>query len=280
MRVMKIFAKLKRANMRVTKMNAACATLLSLSLALPFGLANSQVDRGGAETATQDARSNVRYDWSSWTIVKQKTANFRAGSRPSANVILLKSVNKTGDGGGGQPLNDVNLVIVQGGQLVYEYVKRGLQASKDDPTRFYVDDYLELRDVTGDGVPQVLFHTWFPGMSDHLMLEHVLRWKDSDSAFTDIAPEPFSSSGTHGLRWFTFAGRPAVVVADRDWNPETPADERCHYCPSPFQYDVYQWSKRASAFIVYRHLEGEKAYTEAGEALTGDWAMIQGSDRQ
>jgi hypothetical protein len=279
MPVANVFAKLKRANMRVTKMNAACATLLCLCLALPFGLANAQADHG-AETSTQDARSSVRYDWSSWTIVKQKTANFRAASGP-ANVILLKSVNTTGDGGGGQPLNDVNLIIIQGGQLVYEYGKRGAQASKDDPdpTRFFVDDYLELRDVTGDGLPQVLFHTWFPGMSDHLMLEHVLRWKDSDSAFTDIAPEPFSSSGTHGLRWFMFAGRPAVVVADRDWNPETPADERCHYCPSPFQYDVYQWSKRASAFIVYRHLEGEKEYTDAGEALTGDWTMIQGLDR-
>ena len=123
--------------------------------------------------------------------------------------------------------------------------------------------------------PEVLFHSGFRGASDFETYEHILRHDKAKSSFADVAPESFYNSGRHELRWLRLAGRAVAVVADENWPPTVPLESRCHYCPSPFQYDDYQWSSRNAAFEVYRHLNGKKSYSEAHEALDGDWALIQ-----
>jgi hypothetical protein len=70
-----------------------------------------------------------------------------------------------------------------------------------------MDDYLELRNLTQDRVPQVLFHSGYRGASDGETFEHILAYDKSKAAFADVAPELFYNSGTHGLRWLDLQGR-------------------------------------------------------------------------
>jgi hypothetical protein len=54
-----------------------------------------------------------------------------------------------------------------------------------------------------------------------------------------------------------------------------PPDFRCHYCASPFQYDAWKWNKKKQAFAIYRHLNGDKSWSDSAAAFKGDWAFIQ-----
>lgn len=138
-----------------------------------------------------------------------------------------------------------------------------------------MDDYLEVRNLKEDGIPQVLFHSGYRGASDSETFEHLLFYDRSKVSFADLAPESFYTSGRHGLRWLNVEGRMLVVIADENWPTTTRLEDRCHDRPSPFRYDVYQWSNARAAFEIYRHLDGAKPYSEANEALEGDWALIQ-----
>jgi hypothetical protein len=114
-----------------------------------------------------------------------------------------------------------------------------------------------------------------PPRKNSATLEHVIRYDNPRDSFTDISPASFYNSGTHGLRWLSLKGQTIAVIADRNWNPKIALGDRCHYCPSPFQYDAFRWSNEKGLFVAFRHLFGRKAYSEAGEALSGDWALIR-----
>lgn len=206
-----------------------------------------------------------------WKLIKQVKGSFG----PLSNILLLESLKPTSTGGAGQPLSDVELLILQDGTILYDYVKEGVKPPDYGGTQFYMDDYLEIKDVTHDGVPEVLFHSGFEGASSSTTLQHILYYDKLGTSFADIAPAPFYSSGRHGFRWLRIRARIFAVIADENWPPTTPVEARCHYCPSPFQYDAYQWNSRKAAFEVYRRLYGRKAYSEAHEALDGDWMLIQ-----
>ena len=217
-----------------------------------------------AEVAAQGrAARSVEYDSNRWTLIKRSTVSFVADSVPW-QVLLLKSRKPTGSDGLGQPMNDVRILLFHDGKIFYG---RTLQ--------FFMDDYLEIRDVTGEGGPEVLFHSGARGASDSSTLEHILRYDKGADSVADVAPQEFFDSGTHGLRWLNLGGRAFLVIANRNWKATTPLEYRCHYCPSPFKYDIYLWNDEKSAFTVYRRLQGKKSYDEAFEALNGDWEFIR-----
>ena len=218
--------------------------------------------------------STIRYRNSQWKVVKQIRATFDVGAGP-ANVVLLRSSEPTGTSGAGHPMNDVGLLILQGGRVVYDYARNRVDGPGFSGSPFLMDDYLEIRDLSHDGTPQILFHSGYRGASDSVTFEHILLYNKSKTSFADVAIEPFYNSGTHGLQWLTLEARTLVVIADRNWPPTVPLEYQCHYCGSPFKYDAYQWNNKTGAFEPYARLRGEKSYSEAGLALKGDWALIQ-----
>ncbi len=218
--------------------------------------------------------STVRYGERQWKIIKQMRATFDTNAGFS-NVVLLESLEPTGMGGAGQPLNDVELLIVQGGRAIYDFVEEAARLPEIKGTRFYMDDYLETKDLKRDGIPQILFHSSSQGASDFIKVEHILLYDRPKATFTDIAPKMFYNSGTHGLDWLTLGDRTFIVIADRNWRAGVPLELRCHYCASPFEYDAYQWSGKTGSFVVYRRLYGKKEYSSADEAIKGDWEFIR-----
>ncbi len=207
-----------------------------------------------------------------WELIKQKKATSDAHAGPFT-VMLLRSSEPTDTGGAEQALHDVQLLVLQGDKVIYDFVKEGVTTSEERKSRFYMDDYLEIRDVTRDGIPEILFHSGSQGASDYGSVEHILAYQKAKGSFADITAAQFYDSSTHGLRWLNSV---FLVIADRNWNATTtPFEEQCHYCDSPFQYDVYQWSRRKMSFVLHRHLYGQKSYSDASQALAGDWSFIQ-----
>jgi hypothetical protein len=244
--------------------------------ALKFGIAFSILLCAlvSARGFAQNAGSVIKYGNREWKPLKQVTGAFGPGA--SFDIRLLESVDQTGGSGNGGPMDDVQIVIQEGGGVVYEFKKSAIARPRDAASGSYMDDELEIKDVPNDGIPELLFHSGFQGASDHQTFEHVLRYEKAHRSFTDVAPASFYNSGTHGLRWLEMGRRTLAVIADRNWSPTVAVEYRCHICASPFQYNIYQWSDKTTSFVRIQHLHGQKSYDEAGEALNGDWALIQG----
>jgi hypothetical protein len=226
------------------------------------------------QTTDAVARAIMQHAGRRWKLIRQVTATFDTHAGP-ASILLLESPEVTGEGGALQPLNDVDLLVIQAKKVVYDYVKSGVMPPDYNGTRYYMDDGLEIRDVTGDSVPEILFHSGTEGASDHLVREHVLKYDRARASFTDVAPPPFYHSGTHGLMWLEVRGRGTAVIADRNWPRKTPADERCHYCESPFRYAAWRWDDGRRAFVAGRTVYGRKKYEEVSSALEDERPLIE-----
>jgi hypothetical protein len=188
---------------------------------------------------------------------------------------LLKSRRPTGGDGLGNPSHDVQLLILQDSKIVYDYAHARPKQPGYSGVRYYMDDYLEIRDVTNDGTQAVLFHSGYDGVSDSATLEHIILYDESKGSFADTAPDAFYNSGTHGFRWLLAANSTLAVVAERHWSSAIPLEDRCHYCSSRFNYDVYEWSASKHAFARLRRVGGKKSYGEAAEALDGEWDFVR-----
>ena len=103
----------------------------------------------GTAGLAQSIGSTIEYRQRQWKILKQVTLGEAVRS---FDVELLESVNATGASGNDEPMYDVKLLIRNSRRVVYES-----PSSHDVNTGFYMDDYLETKDVTTDGIPKSYF---------------------------------------------------------------------------------------------------------------------------
>ena len=130
---------------------AICATAWAQQGTSPVGAKESAPQFG-------NTGSTLQYQHREWRVMKRARATFDVAESLS-EVALLRSLEPTGISGAGQPLSDVDLLIVRNGRVNYDYIRDGLNSSKSPGTRFYMDDYLETRVLANDRVPAVLFHS-------------------------------------------------------------------------------------------------------------------------
>jgi len=207
-----------------------------------------------------------QFDQARWELVKRVVGQFE--------VLLLKSRAATGSSGLGDPMYDVDVLVRDDSSTLYEYTTPPHGQDSVAPV-YFVDDDLELRDVTGDGVPEVLFHSGFAGASDSVAEEHVLHYDPAGRRMVDVRDPAFSNSGTHGFRWLTVGKQVFGVVAVRNWPARVAEEDRCHYCLSPFRYVIYEWNPARRSFTVRRQIDGRKEFEMAGEALDAEWDFLR-----
>ena len=198
-----------------------------------------------------------------WTTVKAVTADFGPDLR-DANVQLLKSVEERGHDGAGAPLYWVNVVVSKAGRVAYQFIPLAIPSGHDERHAlvFYMDDLLELRDVTGDHVPEIIFHAGDRGASDFVSQVHVLQYRPAIGRFVDIRDKGFSESVWDRFRWLEFHRRTLALVADPlvadppVADPiEPPLDPAWNGSPSRrgakfHQYVVYGWNPKHQSFRV------------------------------
>ncbi len=75
--------------------------------------------------ANPQTGSTIQYGNGQWEVVKHIRAIFDPGAVPST-VVLLRSLRPTSTDGGGAPISAAELVILQDGEVVYDYVRDGV----------------------------------------------------------------------------------------------------------------------------------------------------------
>lgn len=233
------------------------------------------------------------FDVHQWTVVQSAFVKF-SKEHPSARVQLLKSITPTGiDGTGGRLLYSVNLIVVENGQLLYSFAP--LAVSQFDERRmgpvFYMDDSgvyagcpLELRDVTGDQVPEIIFHAGWMAASDHRTVIHVLQYTDGSPdriRFRDIRLDRFVESWWNGVRFLNLDERAFVVVAEPVDPPVPPGDFVAHGQPRFHKYLVYGWSRKTERFELLQTIAATRRLHEEAEAgFQADWSLIVAAVRK
>jgi hypothetical protein len=219
-----------------------------------------------------DAGSIVRHRQVDWRVVKRTQTKIHRAEQPF-EIVLLKSLLPTVESGAGVPMYDVELLIIQGPEIRYDYVENG-----SEPGRFYMDDLLEVRDVTGDGAPEIRFHSSVQGASGFVEPEHIISYdyiSYKKGLFTDISPEIFHNSTQHGLRWLVLRDKTLAIVAVKQWSDTVPEELRCHSCASWYAYTAFQWNPQLKQFVERGTFNGTKAHFDRLSALDSDWNLIQ-----
>lgn len=236
-----------------------------------------------AVNANRSPKAQDVYDPSQWTVVKSATANF-GEALPKARVLLLKSVEATGRSGIGEPLNAVNLVVASAGKVAYSFsplVVPPQDHLRTDPV-FQVDDVLDLRDLTGDRIPEIVFHAGFLGASDEDIEVHVLQFaKHSPVPFRDIRADTFVDSWWTGVRFLDLDGSGFAVVAEPVDPPVAPGDFVAHGQPRFHRYLVYRWNRKNGRFELRQTIpETRHLHESAWAGLQSDWSYIVATMRK
>jgi hypothetical protein len=267
--------------------SASSGTLLAGLLA---SLAACQVSADGPPSTPDLAAPTVAgepkvmqgfFDPREW-VVRKTIAVDLGGHLTNATAILLSSVIPKGESGVGAPLFAVDMLIVSGRTVLYQFYRPGAAIE------FLMDDALEARDVTNDGIPEVLFHSGFVGASDFSKYEHVIYrvpgeepvpdsepFPSSDWV-NDVAPVQFIHTRRQTLRWLDLRGVTLAVVA----NPLIPAGVTdphfCHGCPHFYQYLVFRWEKTKGTFVLSRSIQSQRDFEDGTDPLRDDLGFVLG----
>jgi hypothetical protein len=189
------------------------------------------------------------FDTHQWTAVQSALVRF-GKEHPDARVQLLKSITPTGQDGIGRLL-------------------------------FYMDDIggdagcpLELRDVTGDQVPEIIFHSGWMAASDHETDIHILQYVNGPTKFRDIRGDHFFESWWWKFRWLDLDGRTVAIVAEPVERSEDP-EVACHACPKFHKYRVSRWDQGKGSFVLSETIPSTgKLHADDEDPLTTDWLYI------
>jgi hypothetical protein len=254
-------------------MQSTCLALIAWILSVHTAL--------GAELKSSSRYRQELYDAKQWTVTKSVSAHFGT-TLPKATVLLLRSVPVTGRDGVDRPLHSANLVVIANREIVYAFAPLTVGAPDSTSPIFDIDDlnpqhaFLELEDVTGDGLPEIIFHSGWRAASDWENVVHVLQFVGSGpTRFRDIRREDFTDSWWHGVRFLKQDTRALAVVAEPVDPPVAPDDFVAHGQPRFHRYSVYRWDQKNQRFELQQRIpESRTLHDSAGEGLDGDWRHI------
>jgi hypothetical protein len=190
------------------------------------------------------------------------------------DILLLRERCATGRSGVDDPLWRVDLIVMRRGEIVYRFSDSAPASGGTIEPVFWIDDAVGARDVTNDGVPEVLFRSVFMGASDWYAPHHVLR-PSAGGIWREEALQPFADSWRTKFAW-TNSGQRVVGVAARPHHPEQWDDRTsCHSCPHSYHYDVYEWSDAAKIFVMKYSFPGSREFADDEDPLVADAPRIR-----
>ncbi|NIM91507.1 MAG: hypothetical protein GTO17_11230 [Candidatus Aminicenantes bacterium] len=203
-------------------------------------------------------------DKKDWVIVDIKSADFGDDVK-NALVALLKSSQPKAEGGAGQPLHEVRLMIISDDRILYDssdWLATHRPPRPDVDAAYYMGGALGIKDVTADSIPEVIFHSGWAFASGHVSLAHVLSYIPNPrlrSNFQDIADKRFYFSTVHYVKWLEMDGTVYAVVAEGLGSKHFTI---CPTCERYYQYLLMRWDNTRKTFIITHSIQS--------------WAMIYG----
>ena len=235
-------------------------TCLLLCLA-PSSYGRSLADARNAQIQPVPANASETVynfiDKKDWVIVETKSADFGDYVK-NALVALLKSSQPKAEGGAGQPLHEVRLIIISDDRILYDssgWLATYRPPRSDVDATYYMGGALSIKDVTGDSIPEVIFHSGWGFASGYVALAHVLSYiPDSKrrSKFQDIADDRFYFSNRRYLKWLDMNGTVYAVVAE---GLDSKYFTICSNCPRYYQYLLLRWDNTRKTFILTHSIQ-------------------------
>jgi hypothetical protein len=223
------------------------------------------------------------YDQKVWELIKSTTVSVDAAV-PSMRVMLLRSKAATGESGTSDPLYSVNLLITaQDDTILYQFAPSPPKPTKEPARTFFMDDRIEVRDVTNDNIPEVQFDSGCKGASKDAVSRHVIKYDAGRKAWGEVKTFGlgFGSGGGSDIDWLDvdgavlgIAARPVRFVEDDPFS--------CNVCPHYYEYRIYRWATEPSkpgngCFTLLGTINGEQA-TE--EPIRAEMGLLLGTIRK
>jgi len=236
-------------------------TCLLLCLA-PSSSAHSIADTRNAQIQPVPANASEIVenfvDKKDWVIVEIKSADF-GDYLKNALIALLKSSQPKAEGGAGQPLHEVRLMIISDNRILYDssdWLATHRPPRPDVDAAYHMKGgALGIKDVTGDSIPEVIFHSGWAFASGYVSLAHVLSYIPDikrRSNFQDIADNRFYFSNSHYLKWLEMKGTVYAVVAEGLGSKYFII---CPTCERYYQYLLMRWDNTRKTFIITHSIQ-------------------------
>jgi hypothetical protein len=223
----------------------------------------------GVVRATEPARQiAVPYDEARWELRKGAEAEL-GGRIGRVRIVLLRSRKPEGETGMGDPAYAVGVVVANSSKVVYAFEP----ANREND--MFVEDLLELRDVTGDGTPEVIFSSGQDGVSDFVHKLHVLYASPREDTLWDVAPAQFERSWRQTFCWASAKGRAIALVAQPLFPAGVEDPHFCHGCPHFYQYLAFGWRADRGAFVLLKVLQSDRDFSDDENPLEEDWSYIE-----
>jgi uncharacterized protein YecT (DUF1311 family) len=194
----------------------------------------------------------------------------RGHGDPHATAVLLKSKAPIGKDGFGQPFYGVDLLLTTGARVMYRYTKSGLFP------QHFVDDLLEVRDLSGRGDRSIVFHAGIVNAGDFAITEHVVYAPPGSFLAKDVASETFWDSPRRQHLWTVFGSHSLVLVAEPIEPVVVDDPHMCQSCPKYYQYLAYQWEPERRSFRLIKLFPSRRDFYLGADPLQADWPLIEG----
>jgi hypothetical protein len=236
--------------------------------------AESAAEYGGEAQSIKNAfrkpNEDVRglFDERCWGIVS--STETQIGSSTPTKILFLESVYPTIRDGFGRPRYAANLLLAEGRRVVYQFFPTvpGWNSTKGKVLHYMIHEGVDIRDVTGDGIPEILFYTEDPGISESAIDVHVVRLNPRTHRFSEAFTFHISSWWER-LRWMAQAGHVYAIVAE-GVDPaagDHDAPGACHSCPKPVTITAYEWDNGKNSFVVKTHEVTSQTFGDPLDAL-------------
>jgi hypothetical protein len=161
----------------------------------------------------------------------------------------------------------LDVLVVQGNDVLYRFSRDKLnppagvgEAEALLVERGFLDARMELKDVTNDGVPEVLFISGVYTGLNEVTLYHVIHCNGATRRCWDARHSGFITCRRQEFRWLEWRQRVVAVHA------RPVCDETCdfRYCAAPFEFVAYGWDAAKERFVVAKSLKTTERLTEDG----------------
>jgi len=221
-----------------------------------------------------------------WETVEHKKVSL-GDDIPELDVNVLKSTTPTGLSGVGDAQYSVDVVVnvKQTDEVLYRFTEDNRDAKKLGNSEYVggndvyfrnIDSQIELKDVTNDGIPEILFYAGNDAASSWSNRLHILKYEKAEGTIEDITVQAFWSGGTHDMEWFEHRGKTYALKAEPVWPSSIHDSGSCHYCGKYYLYKTYYWNEDGAGSsrgfnmlkpVVSNEKHGDSGYLDGAQEL-------------
>lgn len=257
-------------------------------------------DAGSSSTSPSPVAENslksLPYDEHEWELSRymmvdsllERNGEFEPEVDPVA-VYLLRSKESTAVSGVGIPLYDMDLIVTKGGKVVYRFASSspGTLHPYDDTSfrAYFTEGGIEIKTVTTSvglrRTKNILFESaGFQGASGGSTYLHILAYDAQIGGFKDVSIPEFETSPFDSTMWFFGKYKGQMRMHLLTAGPDPSVVRRCHFCASPYRFQLYAWDSELEKFVVVKTFSSKNSYTDSSESMAyfGEAALMLGKD--